>query len=281
MTAASAPNPPSTVDWAAIKARQKATWEDGDYASFSQYMEAGAIDILDDWHIGRGQALLDVGCGSGQTAIPAARMGARVTAIDLAENLIEHARRRARELSVEVRFDVGDAENLPYADASFDVVISLIGAMFAPRPEVVAAEFARVLKPGGTLRMANWTAASMPGQMFKCVAGFAPPPPGLASPVLWGDEAAVRQRLSRDFTDIQCRRRIYSQWHYPFDAAELVGLFRSQFGPAKKAFDSIDSQRQQELRDSLEKIFAGNGELRDGVLTITSGELLDIAATRR
>lgn len=182
---------------------------------------------------------------------------------------------------MDVRFDVGDAENLPYANASFDVVISFIGAMFAPRPDVVVAEFARVLKPGGKLHMANWTAASMPGQMFKCVAGFVPPPPGLASPVLWGDEDTVRQRLSSDFTDIKLSRRLYLHWHYPFDAAELVKLFRTQFGPVKKAFEQIDLQQQQGLRSSLEKIYADNSETRNGVLTIMTGELLEVEAMRR
>lgn len=273
--------PPAAPDFDAIKARQKATWEDGDYASFCKFMEAGAIEILDGWDIGRDKTLLDIGCGSGQTAIPAAKNGARVTGIDIAENLIEHARQRAREAGLDVRFDVGDAEDLPYDEDSFDVAISLIGAMFAPRPERVVAEFARVLKPGGKLHMANWTAASMPGQMFKCVARFVPPPPGLTPPVLWGDEATVKQRLADDFTDIKLRRRTYPQWHYGFDAAELVNLFRAQFGPVKKAFELIDEQRRQELRDSLEQIYRDTSETINGVLTITQGELLEIEATRR
>ncbi len=268
-------------DFAAIKAKQKATWEDGDYASFAKFMEAGAIEILNGWAIAKHQRLLDVGCGAGQTAIPAAKNGAMVTGIDVAENLIAHARRRAREAGLDIRFDVGDAEALPYADGSFDAAISLIGAMFAPRPERVVSEFARVLKPGGKLYMANWTAASMPGQMFKCVSRFVPPPPGLTPPVLWGDEATVRARLSNDFTDLRFTRRMYPHWRYALDAAELVNLFRAQFGPVKKAFDKLDPEQQQELRRSLERIYADTGEITNGVLTITQGELLEIEATRR
>lgn len=280
MTAAAtqAPAPP---DFQAIKARQKATWEAGDYANFCKYMEAGAIEILDGWNIGRDRTLLDIGCGSGQTAIPAAKNGARVTGIDIAENLIGHARERAREAGLDARFDVGDAEDLPYGDGSFDVAISLIGAMFAPRPERVVSEFARVLRPGGKLHMANWTPASMPGQMFKYVARFVPPPAGLPSPVLWGDEATVKERLANDFTDIRLRRRMYPQWHYGFDAAELVNLFRAQFGPVKKAFDLIEPDRQDELRRGLEQIYRDNSETTNGVLTVTNGELLEIEATRR
>lgn len=271
----------TTLDIDAIKAKHKATWEDGNYADFAKYMEAGAIEILTHWDIAKNVALLDVGCGSGQTAIPAAKQGIRVTGIDIAENLIQHARQRAQQSGLEVRFDVGSAEDLPYSNNSFDVVISLIGAMFAPRPELVAAELARVLKSGGKLFMANWTPASMPAKMFKCVAGFVPPPAGLVSPVLWGDEATVKQRLAHDFTDIQLTRKMYPQWHFPFDAAELVNFFRAKFGPVKKAFDMIDQQKQKELRASLEQIYFDASETRNGVLTITQGEYLEVVATRR
>ena len=129
--------------------------------------------------------------------------------------------------------------------------------------------------------MANWTSASMPAKMFKCVSKFAPPPPGLPPPVLWGDEETVRQRLANDFTDIRLARKMYPQWHYPFDAAALVKLFRTQFGPVKKAFDSVDPQQQQELHNSLEQIYLDASETANGVLTITHGEYLEVVATRR
>lgn len=279
ITATLAPEP--TPNIAAIKARQKAIWEDGDYAGFAKYLEAGAVAILDGWNIARHHALLDVGCGAGQTALPAAKNGARVTGIDLAENQIAHARRRAQEAGLDIRFDVGDAEDLPYSDESFDIAISLIGAMFAPRPEKVVSEFARVLKPGGRLCMANWTAASMPGQMLKCVSRFVPPPPGMVPPVLWGDEDTVKQRLSNEFTDIRLTRRMYPHWHYPFNAAELVALFRAKYGPVRKAFDLIEPAQQEELREGLERIYADTSETANGVLTVTRGELLEIQATRR
>lgn len=281
MTATATLAPAPAPDIAAIKAKQKAVWEDGDYAGFAKYMEAGAVAILDDWNILRQHAVLDVGCGAGQTALPAAKNGARVTGIDLAENQIAHARRRAQEAGLDIRFDVGDAEDLPYSDESFDVAISLIGAMFAPRPEQVVSEFARVLKPGGRLYMANWTAASMPGQMLKCVSRFVPPPPGMVPPVLWGDEDTVKQRLSNEFTDIKLTRRMYPHWHYPFDAAELVTLFRTKYGPVKKAFELVDPARRQALREELERIYAETSEMTNGVLTVTRGELLEIRATRR
>jgi len=280
MNTTPAPAHPIAPSIDVIKAKQKATWEDGNYASFAKFMEAGAIEILNAWKIAPNQTLLDVACGSGQTAIPAAKNGIKVTGIDIAANLIQHARKRAQDAGLDIPFDEGDAENMPYSNNSFDVVISLIGAMFAPRPEKVVSECARVLKTGGKLFMANWTSASMPAKMFKCVSKFAPPPAGLPPPVLWGDEETVKQRLSDDFTDIKLTRKTYPQWHYPFDAAELVNLFRAQFGPVKKAFDMTDPQQQKELQHSLEQIYLDASETANGVLTITNGEYLEVVATR-
>jgi SAM-dependent methyltransferase len=272
---------PARPDILAVKEKMKATWEDGDYASFARYMEDGAVEILDSWNIAPGQRLLDIGCGSGQSAIPAAKRGFRVTGIDIAQNLIEHARDRAALEGVDARFDVGDAEDLPYADNSFDVAITMIGAMFAPRPDRVAAELARVIRPGGRLYMANWTPTSMPAQMFKCVSSYTPPPPGFIPPVLWGDEATVRARLAEAFTDIQLTRRTYPQWHYPFDAAGVVELFRTHFGPVKRAFDTVQDTDRQTLHRQLKQIYADNSVFSNGRLTVTGGEYLDVTATRR
>lgn len=264
-----------------IKSKQKATWEDGDYASFAKFMEAGAVEVLQGWDIPRAAQVLDVGCGSGQTAIPAAKQGAIVTGADIAQNLIEHARQRASEARLQIRFDVADAEDLPYENEQFDIVISMFGAMFAPRPQKVVSEFARVTRPGGKLYMANWTPHGMPAQMFKAIAKVAPPPPGFVAPSLWGDENTVKLRLGNDFTDIQLTRKQYPQWHYPFGSNELVALFRKFFGPVKKAFDSVGKQEQLELHQTLEQIYKTNSETQNGVLTIINGEYLEVVATRR
>lgn len=266
-----------------IKGRMKATWEDGDYARFATYMEPGAIEILLSWRLPPGQRLLDIGCGAGQTAIPAARLGHRVVGVDIAENLVDHANRRARSEGVDARFDVGDAEALPYADNSFDVVISLIGAMFAPRPDKVVQEIARVLRPDGKLYMANWTPQSMPAQMFKCVAAVTPPPPGFISPALWGDEGTATQRLAGHFGELRLARKTYPYWHYPFDAHGIVDVFRTQFGPVKRAFDKLtdDPDAQALLYQQLHDIYRRNSDAQpDGTTTITGGEYLEIVATR-
>lgn len=264
-----------------LKAKQKAAWEDGDYADFATHMHNGAVEILESWDFADARTLLDVGCGSGQTAIPAAKKGLKVTGIDIAENLIDHARKIARKTSLDVQFDVGDAENLPYDNHSFDVAITLIGAMFAPRPDQVANEFARVIKPGGKLYMANWTPTSMPAQIFKCLSEIVPPPPGFISPVLWGDEDTVQQRLTKDFKDIRLTRKLYPQWHYPFDEHGVVNLFRTKFGPAVRTFAVATKSQQRQLYDKLFHIYRDNSETRNGILNITGGEYLEVIATRR
>src|SRR6266496_5007660 len=142
-----------TPEMAAVKVKMKANWMAGDYGTFAQYMEPGALKLLADWQIPTGVRLLDVACGAGQIAIPAARAGIDATGLDIAPNWIEQARARATAEGLTAQFDEGDAEQLPYDDSSFDVVISLVGAMFAPRPERVAAELVRVCRPGGRIIM--------------------------------------------------------------------------------------------------------------------------------
>ncbi len=264
-----------------VKAKMKATWEDGNYANFAKYMEPGAVEVLEGWNISANTKLLDVGCGSGQTAIPAAQRGIQVTGVDIAENLIKHAQNRAKKIGLNTTFKIGDAEELPCDDNYFDHVISMFGAMFAPQPDKVVREFARVLRNGGQLHMANWTKTSMPAQIFKCVASHVPPHAGFIPPVLWGDEETVLARLENNFTDIHLTRKLYPQWEYPLQATELVNLFRSYFGPVKKAFDKIGTDGENDLTEQLIEIYQNSSVFKNGVLTITNGEYLEVIATRR
>src|SRR5688572_30720049 len=144
-------------DMEALKQKLKATWMAGDYGHFARYLEPGALEFLDRLAARPGIRMLDVACGAGQIAIPAARAGVDVTGVDIASNLIEQARARSQSENLKVRFEEGDAEALPFGDAEFELVTSLIGAMFAPRPDRVASELVRVCKPGGRIVMANWT----------------------------------------------------------------------------------------------------------------------------
>ena len=177
-----------------LKNRLRTTWTTGDYGRFSRYMERDAEAFYRRLPIQPGAHLLDVGCGAGQLALIAARAGALVTGCDIAGNWLVQARLSAAAEGLTVVFEEGDAEALPYGDATFDAVVSLIGAMFAPRPERVAAELARVCRPGGIIAMANWTGPGFVGQMFKTIAKHIASS-GMPSPVLWGDEPTVRERL--------------------------------------------------------------------------------------
>jgi SAM-dependent methyltransferase len=265
---------------AALKTKLRAAWMDGDYAAFSAYMKPGATEILGAWRIERGVRLLDVACGAGQTAIPAAQAGAVVTGVDIASNLIEAARQHAASEGLAVQFDEGDAENLPYPDGAFEVVISLIGAMFAPRPQKVAAELARVCRSRGRLHMANWTPEGMVGQMFKVIAKYVPPPKGMEPPALWGDEATLYDRLSNNFTDIEFVRKYYPSWSYPFDVGGVVEYFRAVYGPVKRAFGSLDDAGRRALREDLETVFSAHCDTKKGT-TVLQAEYLDVSALRR
>ena len=192
-----------------LKTRLKATWMDGNYDYFSRFMASSAPQFLDPLALSPGATLLDVACGSGQVALVAAERGLKVTGVDIATNLVLAARGRAAAAGLDVRFDEGDAEALPYPDATFDVVASLFGAMFAPRPERVAAELLRVCRPGGIIAMGNWTKEGFVGAMFKTFARFLMPP-NMPSPVLWGDEAVVRERFGAGVLGSQAHARSLS-----------------------------------------------------------------------
>jgi len=219
-----------TPEMNALKTRLKTTWESGDYGVFAKYLEKGALEFFDRLNIPPGTRLLDVACGAGQLTIPAARKGIEVTGLDLAANLVQQARARAAEESLHIQVDEGDAENLPYPDASFDVVMSLIGSMFAPRPELVASEMTRVSKHGGRIIMGNWTPEGHIGQMFKVIGKHVPPPPYFPSPLQWGDEATCRQRLGASVKDLKITRYMYP-FEYPFPPAKVVDFFIEYYGP--------------------------------------------------
>jgi SAM-dependent methyltransferase len=267
-------------EFEALKGRLKAMWMSGDYGKFATYLEPGALEILARMQIAPATKMLDVSCGAGQIAIPAARAGVDVTGVDIATNLIEQARARAVAEGLSIRFDEGDAEELPYPNASFDTVVSLIGAMFAPRPERVAAELVRVCRSGGRIIMANWTPTGFIGQMFKIVGKHVPPPVGIPPAVLWGDEATVRERLGESVTDLQMTRQIYPSFKYPFGVPEVVEFFRQYYGPTHRAFAALDNDGQTALRHELEGLWAAHNRATDGTTSIEP-EYLEVIAIRR
>lgn len=201
-----------------------------------------------------------------------------VTGVDIAPNLLDQARARAAQEKLTIKFDEGDAEQLPYRDASFDVIITMFGAMFAPRPERVAAELTRVCRPGGLIAMANWTPSGFVGQMFRTVAAHVPPPAGIPAPVLWGEEATVRERFKKGLAKVTFSRQM-SVFNYPFPPAEVVELFRQYFGPTQLAFAKLDAKGQAALAKDLENLWTKSNQSKDGT-TQVSGEYLEVRAVR-
>lgn len=266
------------TDMDALKARLKSMWMAGDYGHFAKYLEPGALQFFETLDIKPGQRVLDVACGAGQLSLPAARAGAQVTGVDIATNLVEQAQARASEAGLSVEFDEGDAEALDFPDASFDVVFSLIGAMFAPRPERVAAEMLRVCRPGGRLVMGNWTPDGFIGQMFKLTGTHVPPPPGMPSPVLWGDEETVRQRFANGVSTLSLSRRLYPV-HYPLPPSAVVEFFRTYYGPTNRAFAALDATGQAALAADLESHWSAANHAPHGETRIEA-EYLEVVATR-
>src|SRR5690242_8406617 len=258
-----------------LKTRLRNTWMTGDYGRFSRYMERDAEAFYRRLPIKPGAELLDVGCGAGQLSLIAARAGVRVTGCDIATNWLAQARRSAAAEGLTVVFEEGDAEALPYENATFDAVVTLISAMFAPRPELVAAELTRVCRPGGIIAMANWTPGGFVGQMFKIIASHIAPT-GMPSPVLWGDQAVVRERFATRVEDLRCTRRMY-QFDYPFAPAQVVEFFRCNYGPMTRAFASLDEQGQEVLRSELTRLWLIHNRVK-GNRTRVDAEYLEVIA---
>ena len=260
-----------------LKTRLKKTWMAGDYDRFSRYMEGGARDFYERLNAAPGSEFLDVACGSGQLALIAARDGLKATGVDIARNLVERAQERAQAEGLSARFKEADAEALPFEDATFDIVASVVGAMFAPRPETVSQELLRVCAPGGTIAMVNWTPQGFVGQMFKAVSKFIAPS-GMPAPVLWGDEATVRERLGAGLSELSLIKRTYTL-SYPFPPAEVVEFFQLNYGPIHLAFASLDSTGAGELRKELEALWSSQNRAGHGSTTVFA-EYLEVIGIR-
>src|SRR5499425_3227539 len=260
-----------------LKAKLKVTWNTGDYDKFCRYMEKDAAEFYQRLGVKPATKLLDVACGAGQLALIAARAGVQVTGCDIAPNWIEKAKARAAEEKLSIQFEEGDAESLPYQDGQFDAVVSLIWAMFAPRPELVAAELTRVCRPGGMIAMANWTPGGFIGQMFKTISKHIAPS-GMPAPVLWGDEATVRNRFREGIAELKFALRVY-HFEYPFPPDAVVDFFRANYGPMSQAFASLDANEQEKLRSELVQLWSAHNHTDDNS-TKVDAEYLEVIATR-
>ncbi len=268
----------SALDIEKLKSNMRAAWMAGDFGKIAEYSALSAEEFVSRLPISANTHVLDVACGTGNLSIPAARVKARVMGVDIAPNLLEQARRRAAAEGLDVTFDEGDAEQLPYPDATFDWVITMFGAMFAPRPERVAAEMMRVCRSGGTIAMANWTPTGFVGKMFAATSRLVKPAPGIAPPVLWGDESIVRERLGSGCSNITVTPRTI-EFDYPFPPAGVVEFFRQYFGPTQTAFSRLDGEGQAALSAELERLWHENNRAA-GSQTLVSAEYLEVVAVR-
>jgi len=266
-------------DMERLKSNIRAAWMAGDFGVVAKYSEAEAEAFVDRLPITPGTRVLDVACGTGNLAIPAARRGAIVTGCDIAPNLLEQARLRAEKEGLEIQFEEADAEALRYNNAAFDLVASMFGAMFAPRADVAVAELVRVCRPGGLIALANWTPEGFMGQMSKKVATHFPPSPTAPAANRWGDEASVRQLLGEGVSEVRFARRLH-RFDFPFSEPETVELIRRYVGPFQRAFESLDAAEQSRLKRDLEAHWAAHNRATDGT-TKVDAEYLEVLATRR
>ena len=259
-----------------LTARARSVWTSGDFHAIGRSYAGEAEAFIARMSLRPSESVLDVACGSGNLAIPAARVGACVTGIDIAPNLIAQARLEARTAGCVVAFEVGDAEALPYGESQFDTTVSMFGAMFAYRPERVVGELLRVTRPGGRVAMANWTPDGFAGQTLRAHAALVPPLSGVPSPLEWGVEDAVRARFGSSVTSLTCTRRTI-ELRFPFPPAAVTELFATCYGPTVATLRASDPEGASRLRQELTRLFQQHNVATDGGTTVV-GEYLDVQA---
>jgi ubiquinone/menaquinone biosynthesis C-methylase UbiE len=261
---------------AAVKEKQQATWASGDYAVIGTTLQIIGELVAESVDVSAGERVLDVAAGNGNASLAAARRGADVVATDYVESLLERAKRRADADGLPLTTEVADAEDLPYDDGSFDVVLSTLGVMFTPNPERAAAELLRVVRPGGRIGLANWTPEGFIGQMFKVVGAHVPPPAGVPSPLQWGTEGRIQELLG-DEAKVETERK-----HFTFryrSAEDFFETFKTYYGPTFKAWGALDADAQQSFRGQLIALANRHDRNQGGALTIDS-EYLEVVAIR-
>ena len=272
-----APAPPAP-DFAAIKQRQQATWASGDFAVIGTTLQIVGESLAEAADIRAGERVLDVAAGNGNATLAAARRFAQVTSTDYVPVLLERGRARATAEGLAIDFRVADAEDLPFADGSFDAALSTFGAMFTPDHTRPAREMLRVVRSGGRIGLANWTPEGFLGALFRVVGAYVPPPAGLKSPMLWGTEPHIVELFGPQAADIRTVRR---QFNFRYRSpAHWIQIFRDFYGPTHKAFAALDASRQGKLEADLTALLgewntAGAGSL------VVPGEYLEVVIVKR
>jgi SAM-dependent methyltransferase len=276
-TAIQAEARPAAPDLAALKRRQQATWASGDYAVVGTTLQIVGENLAEAVDVRAGEHVLDVAAGNGNATLAAARRFATVISTDYVGTLLDKGRARARAEGLAVHFEEADVEKLPFADGTFDVVLSTFGAMFAPDHERSGAEMMRVLRPGGRLGMANWTPESFIGSLFKLIGAYVPPAAGTKSPILWGNEAHVGRMLGAHAAHVRCERR-----HFKFryaSPAHFVQVFRDFYGPTHKAFLALDAAAAKSLERDITQLLEHMNVAGPGTLVVPS-EYLEVVVTK-
>ena len=267
-----------TPEMSAIKERLSNIWSAGDWGMIARLIEDEGRNFINRLGIKPGDKVLDVACGDGNLSVPAAKLGAIVTGADLLPEWITQARKRADKERLSIRFDVADAEAMPYKDNEFDWVVTMFGAMFAPRPDVAAEELLRVCKPGGKIAMANWIPEGFVGKLFKLTAQYVPPPPGVPPPAQWGNEDIVRERFGSNVSDIKFKNVMLRE-SLPMSPPDVVEHFRQFFGPTKKAFEALDEEGQRKFREDFTNLYREYNIATDGTTEVDK-EYLEVVATK-
>ena len=268
---------PSVIDLAAVKGRQQLAWSAGDYAVVGTTLQMVGESLCEALDLRAGERVLDVAAGNGNATLAAARRWCDVVSTDYVPALLERARARASAERLPVQFEQADAEDLPYADESFDVVVSTFGVMFTPDQEKAAAEMARVCKQGGRIGLANWTPTSFIGELFKLMGRYVPPPAGVKPPSLWGTEERLRELFSNRIDSIAIEHKEFV-FRYR-SAAHWLEVFRTFYGPMQKAFGTLDATMQASLAADLIALAERFNRASDGSL-VAPGQYVEVVLRR-
>jgi SAM-dependent methyltransferase len=253
------------MDIATVKQRQQAAWASGDYTAVGARLLLTAELLCEAVDLRAGERVLDVACGSGNAALAAARRFCQVVGVDYVPALLDRARQRAQAEGLEATFQEADAEDLPFPDGAFDVVLSTCGAMFAPDQEQTAAELLRVCRPGGRIGMVNWVPDGYVGALFRAIGRYLPPPPGLRPPVLWGSEDRLRELFGSGVTISAPRRTFLWRWPSPEHQAEFFATF---YGPTNKALAALAADRAADLKAEMVEVARSFDVSDDGTLVL-------------
>jgi ubiquinone/menaquinone biosynthesis C-methylase UbiE len=272
------PVPQANIDLSAVKTRQQAAWSTGNYAVVGTTLQLVGESLCEALDLRAGSRVLDVAAGNGNATLAAARRWCDVTSTDYVASLLESGRARAQAEGHAIQFQVADAENLPFPDASFDVVLSTFGVMFTPDQQRAAAELARVCRPGGKIGLANWTPESFIGQLFRLIGRYIPPAPGVRSPALWGTRAGLEEMFGASAQEIQATSRSYMlRYRSP---QHWIDVFRTYYGPLNRTLAALDDEKRSTFIQEVFTLMKEGNRSGDDTLVLPS-EYLEVVITRK